>query len=588
MTRSLLTGLVILIFTALMLAPASGGELSQDAHSLLRKHCYKCHGINFEVPQFNVMDRDSLVQARPNDLSFVVPNDLDKSLLWQRLGVDQDMPPKKVKDRPTAEEMATIKAWIEAGAEFPQTNDRPFVTERKVLEVILNDLLRMNERDRDSQRYFTLTHLHNNKNVSAYDLRLYRAAFVKLVNSLHSNGDLVRPVLIDAVASDPDSGTVFRLDLNDVGWLDSANAAISPWHQLVKQYPYGLKWNDGDLQSLSGDIERLLDELTRDSIRYVRVDWFVAKAAQPENYHTLIDTPATAKELEDRLGINVERDFERDRLMRAGFAGSGVSKHNRLVDRHTGSTQYYYRSYDFAKSFGRGVIFSFPLGPVFDKNEFSDHAFEHDGGEIIYRLPNGMQAYMLVDKAGNRIDKGPIEIVRDLNEIAGTPQVVNGLSCIGCHRHGLQMYEDSIRDSFALTGESRRKLNRIYRSEPEMTKTLTQDRSQFLQTLEQLTGEYVRIGDDADKSIAAFPEPISVLAAWYEKDLTLEDAARELALEDPRDFPIKTNRRLLQLGLGPLANKGKIPRAMWDSLEQAGASVFQRAANELQLGQGVK
>ena len=589
----------IAIFTLCALASCSSlalaqqeQSLAQKAHSILKQHCYKCHGIKFEVPQFNVMDRETLVAKRPNELSLVAPEDLENSSLWQRLGVDGDMPPEKVTERLTEEDIEIIKEWILAGAEFPQVTNREFISERQVLDAIFSDLRKVNSRDRDSQRYFTLTHLHNNQSVTDAELRLFRAAFVKLVNSLHGNGDLVRPVLIDTQEGDFGTGTIFRLDLDEVGWLDpNGEEETSPWEQLVKTYPYGLKWNAGELQDLNNDIESMLDSLTRDAVRYIRVDWFVKRAAQPANYHALLDIPETAKELEDRLSINVKRDFERDDLIRAGFAGSGVSKNNRLVDRHTGQTQYYYRSYDFAKSFGRGVIFRFPLGPKFegdDDDEFADQAFEHDGGEIIYRLPNGMQGYMLVDKDGQRIDLGPIEIVRDLNEIAGTPQIVNALSCIGCHRHGIQMYEDSIRDSFALVGEARQKLNRIYRDNEEITKTLNRDRTMFLETLDSLIGPYLKIGPDADKSIIDFPEPVTVLAGWYDKDLSLEDAARELSLQDPRDFSIRGNRKLLLLGLGPLSNDGKIPRPMWDSLEEAGASVFQRSANELQLGQGVK
>lgn len=592
MFRCLLTGLAALtIFCSL--APgaaaqeAGSEELAQKARSILRKHCYQCHGVRFEVPQYNVMDRDSLLAKRPNEASFLVPHDLENSMLWQRAGVDLDMPPKKIKDRPTEDELATLKSWIEAGGEFPQKNDRGFISEQQVLDAIFKDLLGLNPKNVDSQRYFTLTHMYNNKNISAEELRLFRAAFVKLVNSLHRKGDLVEPVLIDAIDGDPDSGTIFRLDLEDVGWSDLRDGkGTSPWEQLVKDYPYGLKWSDNKLLTTTNRIEDLLN-LTRDSVRYIRVDWFVAHAARPKNYHALLDIPETVDELEDELGINVESDFERNRLMRAGFAGSGVSKHNRLVDRHTGQTQYYYRSYDFGKSFGRGVIFRFPLGPKFENNnEFAAHAFEHDGGEIVWRLPNGMQGYMLVDKDGKRIDNGPIDIVRDLNEIAGTPQVVNAISCIGCHRHGLQLYEDSIRNSFALGGEAGQKLDQLYRDKEEMTKTLTQDRDRFLNALDRLTGDYLKIGTDADKSIADFAEPVSVLAGWYDKDLSLEDASRELSLE--QQFAVGNNRALQQLGLGPLASKGKIPRPMWDSLEEASASVFQRAATALQLGQGVK
>ncbi len=39
------------------------------------------------------------------------------------------------------------------------------------------------------------------------------------------------------------------------------------------------------------------------------------------------------------------------------------------------------------------------------------NAFHHDGGETIYSLPNGFQAYYLNKATGERLDKGPTAIV---------------------------------------------------------------------------------------------------------------------------------------------------------------------------------
>ena len=85
----------------------------------------------------------------------------------------------------------------------------------------------------------------------------------------------------------------------------------------------------------------------------------------------------------------------------------------------------------------RRRFYSQSLGPKFD--EVQGHqmgAFEHDGGEIIYALPNGLQAYMLVDGKDARIDAGPLDVVQDRNQHSGNPTIVNGISCMGCHdRH---------------------------------------------------------------------------------------------------------------------------------------------------------
>lgn len=577
--------LVALVYSAgaasSLRADEADSQLANEAFTILKQHCYKCHGTNYEVPGLNILDREVLTKLRPNTHTYVVPGEPDDSELWVRLGISGDMPPEKVKDRPSAEQIATIKKWIEAGAPFPRETGRPFISEGDVQRKIVDHLRSLPANSRPFQRYFTLTNVHNNPKASNSDLRMYRAAFVKLLNSLSRTARLITPKLIDAPANNPHEGVIFNLDLRDIGW------EVDAWREAIAEYPYGVRWND--LQELAGDLDQLTGgSLVNDGIPYIRVDWFVANASRPPAYHKLLGIPDTAAELERKLGINSQRDFREDRLKRAGFAGSGVSKHNRLVDRHEGeNTQYYYHSYDFGKSFGRGVLSRFPLGPKFETNPFNEtSAFEHDGGEIIYSLPNGMQGYMIVDKDGKRLDEAPIDVVRDLNEFAGTPQVVNGISCIGCHKHGMLDFKDSIRGSFVLAGEGRLKVDRLFAPSEEFERLVEADRSRFMFALDQLIGPYLKQGLDADRNIRDFPEPVTLVSRWYQKDLSLEDVAFELGYDKGTQLGLAGNQKLQELGLGPLASGGTVPRSMWDSREEASVSLFQRAFFALGLGSG--
>ena len=80
------------------------------------------------------------------------------------------------------------------------------------------------------------------------------------------------------------------------------------------------------------------------------------------------------------------------------------------------------KSYDFAGSVGTQNIFTHPL------------AFTHDGGEVVFNLPNGLQGYYLANASGFRLDEAPINIVS--NPAASDPTVRNGLSCMGCPHGG--------------------------------------------------------------------------------------------------------------------------------------------------------
>jgi serine/threonine-protein kinase len=574
---STLAGLIGLLVSSAQ-AQEGPADLSKQAYAVLKRHCYRCHGVEYKVEGFNILNRDSLLAE---DTAYVVPGKLDDSQIWARLGVYGDMPPRSVAERPSDAEVAIIRQWIESGAAaFPSAEIRPFVGERVILSAIRDHLQSLPKRDRKHQRYFTLTHLYNNAKVTDDELRLYRAALSKVVNSLTRSPDIVLPKPIDP------QQTVFAIDLRDVGWEDPER-----WLEVVKLYPYGLERNDNPepVRDLFAEVTELQtgDGLISDGIPYLRADWFVTKASRPPLYHTLLRLPDTQDKLETELGVSFKDDFLRGKLARAAFTQSGVSRSNRLIDRHTGAgAAYYYKSHDFGKSNGRGVLFRFPLGPKFDGNPFDAQAYEQDGGEIIFSLANGMQGYLIVDGEGKRIDEAPVKVVRDPTEISGSPVVVNGISCMGCHKTGIQRFKDNIRDSLVLSGEARDKITQLYRSNEELDRLQQRDTLRFMAALEAATGPFLKQADDASKPIDAFPEPIAAAAHLHDADVGLEEAAKELGLSDPAQLAsaIRTNIALQRLGLGPLAEGYKIPRAMWDSREDFGGSVFQVTARELGLG----
>lgn len=298
----------------------------------MKQYCYRCHGIDFKVPGFNVLDRAILVAARgKEETPYVVPGKPEQSQIWQRAGIDGDMPPKGAK--PSAADKQLLKQWIEAGAPFPGRPPRAFKSEKDLLTAIRAHLRASAAADRKFQRYFTLTHLYNNhKHVGADELRLTRAALAKLVNSLSWKQSIVVPRAVD-----PDE-TVFAVDLRDLGWDE-----LDLWKEILKLYPYGLTHNS-DPDEATRTLAQEVVALSGVELPYVRADWFIAVAARPPLYHTLLQLPAHAGDLERRLKVDVHADFLRDKLARAGLMTSGVSKHNRVVDRHESVYGAYWKS----------------------------------------------------------------------------------------------------------------------------------------------------------------------------------------------------------------------------------------------------
>lgn len=567
-------------------------ELARQAQEVLKTYCYSCHGAEYKIPRLDVLNLQVLTAKRIDEPSYVQPGDPHTSEIWTRMGVQQDMPPEDITRRPSDEEREIVKRWIEVGAPQATDPERTFISEDFVLQKIRDHLQGMRSQDRLHQRYLTLTNLHNNPDVSAADLRLYRAAFSKLINSLSRRGSLVIPELIDAQDEISGPGVIFHIDLRTLGW------EIADYQKAIQGYPYGVEWRNVDRAEMDADIKRMLGGVINgDGISAIRVDWFVHTASRPPVYHQLLKIPQTARELEvERLGVDIQADFQSGQMMRAGFAGSGVSRNNRLVDRHNGAnTKYYYRSYDFLKAFGKGVISRFPLGPAFDGNAFSEFAFQHDGGEIIYSMPNGMQGYMLVDEKGDRIDEAPISLVRDINESSGSPVIVNGISCIGCHKRGMLDYQDSVRAAKVLgEPDAIAKLDRIYPNNDKLQETVDGDRQLFVNALRQVMAPFLLEGEDYGeglpiKRIEDLPEPVSTVSRWYDKDVGPAEAAAELNMKDAGYFQgaVGTNDKVRQLGAGPLGEDARIPRGMWATQDESTASVFQRVFVALGLGNAV-
>ncbi len=286
------------------------------------------------------------------------------------------------------------------------------------------------------------------------------------------------------------------------------------------------------------------------------------------------------------MRVDTERDYLDDTLRRAGFTKSGVSKQMRLVDRHDSELGYYWKSYDFKKTDTAVNLFKFPLGPVFAANPYPDQAFTHAGGESIFSLPNRLQAYMLVNRQGKRINEGPPEIVFDANDSSGNSTIISGMSCMGCHRNGMIVFQDRIREGAAVADLPRRKVERLFPAETELTALLKRDEAQFLRALDEALGPFLRDGDDKDKPARDFREPIIPIAKIFQADLDLAAVAAELNVKDGATLQalIKANPRLQRLGMADLLKDGgAINRAEWGTAGK-GSSTFQQVCSEIDRG----
>ena len=358
--------------------PSRPPSVAAKAQAVLAAHCSSCHAGGKAKGGFGyTLDRERLV-ARGK----VVPGKPADSELYERVR-GGEMPPAWAKGRVGEADLATLKQWIEAGAPDWQTAaPRSFVSDDAVLRLALDDVQSLPSASGAS----CATSPSPTWPTPAFPTRSCVPTATRWPSwstACRGTRALTAPEPIDA------GRTVFRLDLRDYKW----NARS--WDRLVAAYPYRPAGETPDGRAWRPRRGR--------SCRSLRGDWFVATASRPPLYHDLLrPAGAPTRGWSDWPASIVLTDVQEESAARAGFNGSGVSRNNRLIERHDASYGAYWRSYDFADNTGRRNLFDHPLGPAAGGGSFAP-----DGGEIIFNLPNGLQGYMLVDGSGRRIDRAP-------------------------------------------------------------------------------------------------------------------------------------------------------------------------------------
>jgi mono/diheme cytochrome c family protein len=490
-------------------ARVSDDGIPVEIFNILQARCASCHTYG----QGDLAGWGSALDlSRMIDAEIVVPGDINASRMIDRIQVRGDMPPRG--ERVPGAEVDKLRAWImglnRPVAESPRSD-------LDILDAIAADVNKQRSFSSDF-RYFSLAHFTDlgrpdkettvGKNVLAF-----------IVNSLSRRGNLVPMVPIDP------QGSIYRIRLSDLGWDNAL------WDQLTSFYPYCLASDVAGHQSLYNQLKT--------EAPFVRADWLLDTATRAPLYDQLVDLPRTLDELAGRLGINIADDInhpglaEPEDLVRFAVRRSGVSSHNRMAERHLGAAgQYLWVSYDFKSDSGAQDVFANPLGPkAVDQQRFA-HTFQHDAGEVIFSLPNGMQGYMLVNAAGQRLALADTAIVRDIRRPNAV--VENGLSCFGCHAPGgmirpRQTNEMNKYLNSHVADFQRNEFNEISILYPAVFSPdfFTLDSNRYRATVDSIDGGPIRGAFEYTEFVA--------LVGQYESNLGFHGAAAEFN-EDPTEF----------------------------------------------------
>lgn len=490
-------------FTEEPVVASTDNVLTNTNEEFFSKYCSKCHGSGGK----EAAKKDFIwtnLNTLASDPTLITPGNPEKSDAFLSI-IDGTMP--KHGERPTKDEVAALAQWIkdlkpqeqkaklvEVGAEgdeeTPGTEKAPeeieervFLTDEVIQKAILNDLVNVSEFDRKTTRYFTTAHLYNSAPETASDEQVnassnfYRLALAKLLNSVSYAPKLHNPEVVEGT-----NGTVLRFNIADLKWDQHK------WEEVEHLYPYAV-------HGIKGDALSQIQHITHSKAPIIKGDWFAFTASRAPLYNKLLDFPDTLTGLETQIGVDANRNIDKGEVVRAAFTQghSNVSDHNRLIERHDlPSGGYYWKSYDFGGSDGERSLLQHPFGPVGVHN-LPDHAvpFVHDGGEVFFKLPNGLQAYYLADGKDKFIPSGPTDVVRDHTRPPGLGvEVVNAASCMSCHADGIVFKRDELRNfaenSSSFTVNQMKFLKELYPGKEVLRKYYKEDQKSFTTALLKL------------------------------------------------------------------------------------------------------
>ena len=429
-------------------------EQGQQVADILRVNCGNCHiGAGAQAGFGYLLDMKELLASGK-----IIPGSKEDSRIYARM-VEGTMPPAAVRviQTPTYGQIEVVGRWIDelkdSGFvdEGIQCEPPPFMDTDQQIRLMQADMAKQDDEDKPFTRYLTVTYA-SNAGLCGRPLQRQRYALFKGINSVSTDTVVHQPQAIDQ------DELIYRIDIRDFDWdreidledndvTDPANVDFRDgWEAIIgneSTAAYAVEYTGPQADDLKADANTL--------VPFLPVNVFIQATQFGDLYYTLIGGKNNLFDFErDVLGIDTIAEIAEDNLMRAGFENSGVSKQERVLNRfdsNLGPGTSYWISFDFDGGNGNGGVGGVSNGfeiNVANESIFSNPLdFAFAGGEAIFSLPNGLQAYYVAAANGQRLDQAPIGVVIDPAQNNGL--VTNGASCNSCHNAGMITFTDTVR-----------------------------------------------------------------------------------------------------------------------------------------------
>jgi mono/diheme cytochrome c family protein len=398
--------------------------------SLLRTNCGGCHGNEAEANSScragmcYIEDIDELIANGK-----ITPGDPNGSLLYQRISRDE-MPPAGVTPRLNDDEVAKVAQYILKLETPPQeVCDDQFMSWDDVYENIERDILSEDADDRPFLRYLSISNRYN-AGVCDAQLEPERWAMSKFINSISQKAQIREPEEVVGT-----NGTVYRIDLRDYD-LDDSNGPFDPnglvggpfvdgWEAIINNNNFAVEFQ--------GDAAENIIVQSNTTIPVMFSDAVIDEATVGNLYYELLrlqdNRDANLLDLEVDQQANVD---DRTAIF-AATTQSEISDQDRFMRRDISDAagdQYYWESFDLDPNLAGNSIFDRPL----------DFNLAANGSEALFSLPNGLQAYIIYDENGLRLEESPILFDNAQNDNTLRAAV----SCETCHDNGTIQFEDEV------------------------------------------------------------------------------------------------------------------------------------------------
>ncbi|PAW61243.1 MAG: hypothetical protein B9S37_06275 [Verrucomicrobiia bacterium Tous-C3TDCM] len=241
--------LLITSLAIFCLVPVSAIDFVHEVSPILKKHCADCHMGDKHKGGFAMNTREELMRENDDGLVLALGNSKDSLMMHLILSEDEDerMPPKG--DGLNEKEIATIAAWINAGAPWEpgftfkkKTYEPPLRLNRPVLPAAQNGRTHPLDRIIDA---------HLTKNRATAPITIEEASFARRVH-LDIVGLLPDPTALQSYLADADPAKREKLVAKLLeNQQDYASHWMSFWNDLLRNDYVGTGYIDGGRSQIS-------------------------------------------------------------------------------------------------------------------------------------------------------------------------------------------------------------------------------------------------------------------------------------------------------------------------------------------------